>query len=83
MKVIVKKLNGPANWMDKILPSLSMVAILLFVTIVVALNRDKLLEVGLLLVGASAVHNLLGFIFGYLGAVERLAYLYKTVEPYP
>ena len=40
-----KKIRRSEDWMDKILPSLSMVAILLFVTIVVALNRDKLLEV--------------------------------------
>lgn len=67
-KVIVEKFNGPKDWMDKILPSLSMVAILLFVTIVVALNRDKLLIVGLLLVAASAVHNLIGFVLGYWGS---------------
>lgn len=67
-KVIVKRFDGPEDWMDKILPSLSMVAILLFVTIVVALNRDKLLEVGLLLVAASAIHNLFGFIMGYWGS---------------
>ena len=67
-KVIVSKLNGPSNWMDKVLPSVSMISILLFVTIVVALNRDKLLVVGLLLVAASAVLNLLGFVFGYWGS---------------
>ncbi len=67
-KVIVKMLNGPDNWMDRILPAVSMISILLFVTIVVALNRDKLLEVGLLLVGASAMLNLTGFIFGYWGS---------------
>lgn len=67
-KVIVKKLNGPADWMGKILPAVSMISILLFVTIVVALNRDKLLEVGLLLVAASAIHNLIGFIIGYWGS---------------
>jgi BASS family bile acid:Na+ symporter len=42
-----------------------MISILLYVTIVVALNRDQLLVVGLMLVAASAVHNLLGYIFGY------------------
>jgi BASS family bile acid:Na+ symporter len=67
-RVIVHKLSGPSNWMDKILPSLSMIAILLFVTIVVALNRDQLLVVGLLLVAASAVHNLIGFVLGYWGS---------------
>lgn len=67
-KVIVSRLQGPSDWMDKILPSLSMVCILLFVTIVVAFNRDKLVEVGLLLVAASAIHNFFGFVFGYWGS---------------
>lgn len=67
-KVIVKWLKGGENWMDKILPSVSMASIILFVTIVVALNRDKLLEVGLILLAASAVLNLLGFILGYWGS---------------
>jgi len=67
-KVLVHKFKGPSNWMDKVLPSVSMISILLFVTIVVALNRDKLLVVGLMLVAASAIHNLLGFILGYWGS---------------
>ena len=69
--VLVKTFNGPEDWMNKILPTVSMVSIVLFVTIVVALNRDKLLEVGLLLVAASAVHNFFGFVLGYWGG--RLA----------
>ncbi len=68
VKVMVRKLSGPENWMDKILPTLSMVAILLFVTIVVALNRDKLIVVGLLLVAASAIHNFIGYVLGYWGS---------------
>ncbi len=68
VKVIMDLLKGPKDWMDKILPTVSMVSIVLFVTIVVALNRDKLLVVGLLLVAASALHNFLGFIFGYWGS---------------
>lgn len=67
-KIIVKFLNGPENWMNKILPSLSMVSLLLFVTIVVALNRDKLLVVGLMLVAAAALHNILGYVLGYWGS---------------
>ncbi|WP_373518866.1 bile acid:sodium symporter family protein [Pricia sp.] len=67
-KLIVKWLRGDENWMDKILPSVSMVSILLFVTIVVALNRDKLLEVGLILVAASVVLNGFGFVLGYWGS---------------
>lgn len=64
-KVAVAALGGPSGWMNLILPKLSMISILLYVTIVVALNRDQLLVVGLMLVAASAVHNLLGYIFGY------------------
>jgi BASS family bile acid:Na+ symporter len=67
-KVIVKFLKGPENWMNKILPTLSMFSLLLFVTIVVALNRDKLLVVGLMLVAAAALHNTLGYILGYWGS---------------
>lgn len=69
--VLVRIMKGPKDWMNKILPTVSMVSIVLFVTIVVALNRDKLLVVGLLLVAASALHNILGFIIGYWGS--RLA----------
>lgn len=68
VKVIMEILNGPNDWMDKILPTVSMVSIVLFVTIVVALNRDKLLVVGLLLVAASALHNFMGYLFGYWGS---------------
>jgi BASS family bile acid:Na+ symporter len=64
-KVAVAALHGPARWMDRILPKVSMLSILLYVTIVVALNRDELLRVGLMLVAASAVHNALGFVLGY------------------
>lgn len=67
-KLIVKYFSGPENWMDKILPSVSMFSIILFVTIVVALNRDKLLVVGLMLVVVAALHNFFGFILGYWGS---------------
>lgn len=64
-KVAVAALDGPADWMNRILPKVSLVSVLLYVTIVVALNRDELLKVGLLLVAASALHNGLGFVLGY------------------
>jgi BASS family bile acid:Na+ symporter len=75
VKVVVAAFGGPANWMNRILPKVSQVSILLYVTIVVALNRDQLLDLGLILVAASAVHNLLGFVFGYW--VSRAAGLSK------
>lgn len=67
-KVVVNLLKGPEDWMDKILPTVSMISILLFVTIVVALNRDKLIVVGLMLVAVAAIHNFFGFILGYYGS---------------
>ncbi len=67
-KVIVAVLNGPADWMNRILPKVSMISILFFVTIVVAQNRDELLVVGLLLVAASAIHNIIGYFAGYWGS---------------
>jgi BASS family bile acid:Na+ symporter len=65
VKVAVAALGGPEGWMNRILPRLSMVSILLYVTIVVAQNRDELLKVGLMLVAASAVHNAAGYVAGY------------------
>lgn len=69
-------LRGRKKWLDRILPLFSMMAILFFVTIVVAHNRDRLIIVGLALVGAAIIHNFLGYILGYwssrvIGLSER------------
>jgi len=74
--IVNKLLQGRKKWLDRLLPLLSMTAILLFVTIVVAHYRDRLLAVGLALIGAAIIHNFLGYILGYwsskiLGLDER------------
>ena len=74
--IVNKLLRDRKKWLDRILPLLSMTAILLFVTIVVAHYRDDLLVVGLALIGASIIHNFLGYILGYwsskaIGLSER------------
>lgn len=74
--IVNKLLRGRKKWLDRILPYLSMIAILFFVTIVVAHYRDRLLVVGLALIGASIIHNFLGYILGYwasraIGLSER------------
>ncbi len=74
--VVNRLLRGRRQWLDRILPRLSMTAILFFVTIVVAHYRDQLMVVGLALIGASVVHNFLGYVLGYwsargLGLSER------------
>ncbi len=50
------------------LPDIASAGIIMIIAIVVALNADKLSSVGILLVFAVVLHNLLGLIFGYIGA---------------
>jgi len=66
-------LKGPANWMDKTLPFVSMAGICLIIAVITAQSRDQLLAVGPLLILAAMVHNGLGYGLGYAGA--RLARL--------
>lgn len=54
--------------LDRVLPKFSMLAILFFVTIVVAHNRDRLIAVGLALVAVAIIHNLIGYVLGYWSA---------------
>jgi BASS family bile acid:Na+ symporter len=71
--VIGVVLNGPANWMDKTLPVVSMAGICLIIAVITAQSRDQLLTVGPLLILAAIVHNGTGYGLGYAGA--RLARL--------
>lgn len=48
-----------------LLPLISMAAIVFIVGIITATGRDKLLDVGLLLVVSSLIHNLSGYFLGY------------------
>jgi bile acid:Na+ symporter, BASS family len=63
--IAVRKSNGPQNWMDIILPKLSLTAIMLYIVIVAAHNKATLLSIGPALFIAVIVHNILGFISGY------------------
>jgi BASS family bile acid:Na+ symporter len=73
IKLVVRALRGPAHWMDKALPVVSMAGICLIIAVITAQSRDELLAVGPLLVLAAVVHNGLGYGLGYAGA--RLARL--------
>ncbi|MFC1607770.1 bile acid:sodium symporter family protein [Candidatus Latescibacterota bacterium] len=78
MKMIVLPIAAGliVNWLlrdrkkalDRLLPILSMTAIILVVTIIVAHYRDALLAAGLVVIGATIVLNFTGYIFGYAGA---------------
>jgi len=58
-------LGGKFAWLDKSMPVVSMVSIGAIITIITAAGRDSLLEVGILLVVACLLHNLLGYTLGY------------------
>jgi bile acid:Na+ symporter, BASS family len=63
--IVVRRTKGPQNWMDIVLPRLSLGAIMLYIVIVAAHNKATLLTIGPALFIATIVHNLLGFISGY------------------
>jgi BASS family bile acid:Na+ symporter len=69
--VVIERIKGPANWMEIVLPKLSLTSILLYIVIVSAHNRDTLLSVGPALFVAAVAHNLTGFVLGY-GSAKAL-----------
>ena len=58
-------LRGKLKWLDRIMPSISMIGIALIITVITAAGRDSLMKVGLLLILAVFIHNTLGFTLGY------------------
>ena len=61
-------MHGRFNWLDKIMPVLSMGGIAVILAIMVAAGRDNLLKVGALLLLATFLHNIAGFFLGYWSA---------------
>ncbi len=68
VKMLVDRANGPANWMELVLPKLSLTSIMLYIIIVAAHNKATLLSIGPALFVAVIAHNFLGFILGYSSA---------------
>jgi BASS family bile acid:Na+ symporter len=60
--------RGPADWMDKALPVLSMAGICIIIAIITARSRNDLLASGLPLILAGVMHNAIGYTLGYWGA---------------
>ena len=58
------------KWLDRVLPLVSMAGILIMTVLTVAIGRDKLLQVGPLLILACLIHSTAGFSLGYF--VSRL-----------
>jgi BASS family bile acid:Na+ symporter len=72
MKAIFKNFE---TWMDKVLSFVSMAGIAVIITIITAAGRDSLLDVGLLLILATLIHNVAGYSLGYF-----VAKLFKMSE---
>jgi len=57
--------RGKFSWLDKAMPVISMIGIILILVVMTAAGRDNLLKVGGLLIIATFIHNVAGFILGY------------------
>jgi BASS family bile acid:Na+ symporter len=60
--------HGRFKWLDKAMPVFSMAGIAIIITIITAAGRDSLLTLGLLLIVAVILHNIIGYFFGYWGS---------------
>ncbi|MDW3191075.1 MAG: bile acid:sodium symporter family protein [Cytophagales bacterium] len=63
--VFLKLFGQNRDLMEKILSLVSMIAIGLIITVITAAGRDNLLDIGLLLILACVIHNLMGYGLGY------------------
>ena len=70
---VLRALNLRGMWLDRCLSWIAMAGICLIIGIIIADSRDNLLTIGVALVAASIIHNLSGYLLGYVGA--RLAKL--------
>jgi BASS family bile acid:Na+ symporter len=59
--------HGKAQWLDDVMPIVSMGAIAVIIAVITAAGQQSLLTVGPLLVAAAVVHNAAGYLFGYWG----------------
>src|SRR5690606_3839476 len=69
-------LHGKTAWLDRLMPRVSMGGIVVILMIMTAGGRNNLLEIGILLIGISLLHNVAGYVLGYwscraLGFDER------------
>ena len=63
--IIIRRTNGPRDWMEMVLPKLSLGAIMMYIVIVAAHNKATLLTIGPALFIATIAQNLIGFAMGY------------------
>jgi bile acid:Na+ symporter, BASS family len=63
--IVIRRTSGPEDWMDIVLPKLSLGAIMLYIVVVAAHNQQTLLTIGPALFIAVILHNTIGFALGY------------------
>jgi BASS family bile acid:Na+ symporter len=57
--------RGSEDWLNKTMALVSMVGIAVIIAIITAAGRDDLLKIGLLLILACFLHNVIGYVLGY------------------
>jgi BASS family bile acid:Na+ symporter len=57
--------HGRFPIVDKTMPKLSMIGIVVIITVIIAAGRENLLNIGLLLVVLVIIHNISGYLLGY------------------
>lgn len=77
--IIIRRTKGPEDWMDIVLPKLSLGAIMLYIVVVAAHNKATLLTIGPALFIAVVAQNLIGFAMGY-GASKALRFSDEDVR---
>lgn len=64
--LLFNKLTGDgAQWLDRAMPIISMLAIGLIIVIITAAGRDSLLDIGGILMLLVLIHNVFGYTIGY------------------
>jgi len=58
-------LRNRMGWLDRLMPLLSIAGIAVILMIMTASGRDNLLQIGLLLILISLMHNISGYVLGY------------------
>jgi BASS family bile acid:Na+ symporter len=71
--VIEHGLGRAGNWMDRVLPVVSMTGIIIIISVITSRSTEQLLTVGLAIIVAAMAHNAIGYTLGYWGG--RLARL--------
>ena len=63
--LVNRLLRGKSEWLNKVMPLLSMFGIAFIIVIITAAGRNSLLTIGPALIGVVFIHNTFGYLLGY------------------